>query len=94
MITKQEITHLASLAKLSLSDEEKETLTKEMGSIIDFAHKLEEADCGDIDAMLHAGDGKNVFREDEIKPSYKTSEILQNAPMQDEGCFIVPRTVE
>ena len=94
MITVKEVEHLADLANLTLTDVEKARLTKEMGSIIDFAKKLDETDCESVNPTMHANAKTNVFREDEIKPSYKACEILQNAPETDEGCFAVPRTVE
>ena len=93
-ITKKEVEHLAKLARLTLTDEEKDRLTKEMGSIIEFAQKLDGTDYNSVQPTMHANSKTNVFREDEIKPSFKASEILQNAPQEDEGCFVVPRTVE
>ncbi|MBQ7718899.1 MAG: Asp-tRNA(Asn)/Glu-tRNA(Gln) amidotransferase subunit GatC [Clostridia bacterium] len=93
-ITKKEVEHLANLARLTLSDDEKARLTREMSNIIDFAQKLDETDYDSVKPTMHANAKTNVFREDEIKPSFKASEILQNAPQQDEGCFVVPRTVE
>ncbi len=92
-ITMQEIEHLARLSKLALSDEEKERLTGEMQSILSFADKLSALDTV-ADPTMFAGEGQNVFREDEIQPSLSTAEILQNAPEQDMECFVVPKTVE
>ncbi len=92
-ITMQEIEHLAKLSKLALSEEEKACLTGEMQSILSFADKLSKLDTA-ADPTMFAADGKNVFREDEIKPSLSTAEILQNAPEADMECFVVPKTVE
>ncbi|MBO4897753.1 MAG: Asp-tRNA(Asn)/Glu-tRNA(Gln) amidotransferase subunit GatC [Clostridia bacterium] len=93
-ITIKEIEHLAKLARLNLSDEEKERLTGEMSGILDFAHKLNELDVSDISPTMHVGADSNVFREDVARESYPTSEILRNAAEADEGCFLVPKTVE
>ena len=92
-ITIQEIEHLAKLSKLELSGEEKERLTEEMQSILAFADKLSALSTM-ADPTMFAGEGRNVFREDEIKPSLPTEAILQNAPEKDMGCFVVPKTVE
>lgn len=92
-ITMQEIEHLARLSKLALSDGEKQRLTGEMQSILAFADKLSALDTA-ADPTMFASDGQNVFREDAILPSLPTGAILQNAPEQDMGCFVVPKTVE
>ncbi len=89
----QEIEHLAKLSKLELCEEEKERLTGEMQGILAFADKL-SALSTTADPTMFAGEGKNVFREDEICPSLSTDAILQNAPDKDMGCFVVPKTVE
>ncbi|MBR5218905.1 MAG: Asp-tRNA(Asn)/Glu-tRNA(Gln) amidotransferase subunit GatC [Clostridia bacterium] len=93
-ITVKEIEHLANLARLSLSDEEKTRLQDEVGNIIAFADKINEIDVSDINPTMHAADIYNVFREDEIKKSFSTEKILQNAPENDGKCFVVPKTVE
>jgi len=92
-ITMQEIEHLAKLSKLALSEEEKERLTGEMQSILEFADKLSALDTA-ADPTMFAAEGRNVFRADEIRPSLPTSALLQNAPEADMECFVVPKTVE
>lgn len=93
-ITIKEIEHLAKLARLNLSDEEKSRLSGEMSGILDFAQKLSELDVSNISPTMHMGTSSNVFREDVAKPSYPTAEILKNAAEADESCFLVPKTVE
>jgi len=93
-ITQQKVEYVAKLARLSLTDEQKERLTGEMGNIISFADKLSELDTSGVEASAHAIAVENVFREDEIKPSYNRDEILANAPSQQSGCFSVPKIVE
>ena len=93
-ITIKEIEHLAKLARLNLSDEEKSRLSGEMSGILDFAQKLSELDVSNISPTMHVGTSSNVFREDVAKPSYPTAEILKNAAEADESCFLVPKTVE
>ena len=93
-ITIKEIEHLAKLSRLNLTDEEKERLTGEMAGILQFSAKLDEVDSKDVSPMMHVGNVTNVFREDEAKESYDRKDILKNAPKSDEGCFLVPKTVE
>ena len=93
-ITKEEILHVASLARLKFSEEDAEKLTQDMANIIDFADKLEKLDTNDIVPTAHAIPIENAFRADEVKPSFERREILKNAPDFDEEGFIVPKVVE
>lgn len=93
-ITKEEVLHVAKLAKLSLSEEETTKLQSDMESIIEFANTLSELDTKDVFATAHARPMKNAFREDVIKPSYDREEILKNAPQAEDDGFAVPKVVE
>ncbi|MDD6308689.1 MAG: Asp-tRNA(Asn)/Glu-tRNA(Gln) amidotransferase subunit GatC [Clostridia bacterium] len=90
----KEIEHLADLARLALSEKEKEQLSREVGQMIEFADKLSTLDTTDTDPTMFAANVYNVFREDEAMPSLPTAAILQNAPSADMECFVVPKTVE
>lgn len=93
-ITGETITHVANLARLNISEQEKERLTKEMGNILAYVDKLNELDTSNVEPTAHVMPIKNVLREDEIKESYQRDKILANATSQDEGCFKVPKIVE
>ncbi|MDK2799468.1 MAG: aspartyl-tRNA(Asn)/glutamyl-tRNA(Gln) amidotransferase subunit [Clostridiales bacterium] len=93
-ITREQVEHVANLARLNLTEEEKERLTSEMESIIAFADKLNELDTSEVEPTAHAIPIQNVFREDVVEPSYDRGKILQNAPSQEKGCFKVPNIVE
>ncbi len=93
-ITQEQVEYVAKLARLNLSGEQKERLTGEMADIIAFADKLSELDTSGVEASAHSIAVENVFREDEIIPSYEQRDILANAPTQDSGCFSVPKVVE
>lgn len=93
-ITISEIEHLAKLARLNLTDEEKERLTGEMAGILQFSAKLDEVDSSNVSPTMHVGNVVNVFREDEVRESLPKKDILKNAPKADDDCFIVPKTVE
>lgn len=93
-ITKEEILHVAKLAKLTLSEEETESLRSDMESIIDFANTLNELDTEGVKPTAHARYMVNALREDIIKESYSEEDILKNAPMSEDGGFAVPKVVE
>ena len=93
-ITKEEILHVAKLAKLNLSEEEPESLRSDMESIIDFANTLSELDTEGVVPTAHARYMVNALREDVIKDSYSEEDILKNAPYQEDGGFAVPKVVE
>ena len=93
MVTTKDIEYVAKLAKLKLSDEEKERLVNQMGDIVEFANKISELDTEGIKPTNHILEVKNVFREDELKESYTRDEILKNAPKKEAGCIVVPSLV-
>jgi aspartyl-tRNA(Asn)/glutamyl-tRNA(Gln) amidotransferase subunit C len=93
-ITKEEVLHVAKLARLNLTEEETERLMSDMGSIIGFADKLNELDTEGVVPTAHAIPMQNAFREDEVKPSYDREDILKNAPSSDGDGFLIPKVVE
>ena len=93
-ITNAEVLHVASLARLKLSEEEAKRLETDMAGIIEFADKLNELDTEGVVPTAHAIPMQNAFRADEVKPSFDRREILKNAPDFDEEGFIVPKVVE
>lgn len=93
-ISKEEVLHVASLARLKFSDADAEKLEADMAEIINFADTLGELDTADIVPTAHAIPMQNAFRADEVKPSFERREILKNAPDFDEEGFIVPKVVE
>jgi len=93
-ITKDIIEHVANLARLNLTETEKDKLTVEIAEIIAYFDKLNELDTTGIEPTSHVLPIKNVFREDKVEKSYDRDKILRNAPSQDDGCFKVPKVVE
>ncbi|MBE6828747.1 MAG: Asp-tRNA(Asn)/Glu-tRNA(Gln) amidotransferase subunit GatC [Ruminococcaceae bacterium] len=92
MITHEEILNIANLAKLSVSDEELDELTKDMSEIIGFADTINAASAGASD-FDNINNLSNVFREDTVVPSYDREEILKNAESRDDGYFLVKKRV-
>lgn len=93
-ISEQEVRHIASLARLKLSDEEIDKLTYELGEMKEFVEKLNEVDVSMVDATSYIVDKKNVLREDQLTQSFDRELILKNAPAKEAGCISVPKVVE
>lgn len=94
IISDETIEYVGILAKLELSPEEKEQAKKDMGSMLDYIDKLGELDTEGVEPMSHVFPVKNVFREDVVTNGNTREELLQNAPGEKDGMFMVPRTFE
>ena len=94
VISDETIEYVGILAKLMLSDEEKEQAKKDMGSMLDYIDKLGELDTTDVEPMSHVFPVNNVFREDVVTNGDDRDNIIANAPEEKDGGFKVPRTVE
>lgn len=94
IITDETIEYVSILAKLDLSEEEKEQAKKDMGSMLDYIDKLNELDTQGVEPMSHVFSVSNVFREDVITNGNERDEMLKNAPDKKDGCYKVPKTVE
>jgi len=94
MISRDEVLHIAKLAKLQLSEEEIRQYQEQLSRILEYFKKLEELDTSNVEPMKHILDVHNVFRADEPEPSVSPEEALKNAPKRRDGFFEVPRVVE
>lgn len=93
-ISKEQVRHVADLARLSLTDEEVELFAKQLGDIIDYAELLNELDTEGVEPTTHVLDLKNVMRKDEPKKWITQEEALKNAPDVQDGQFRVPAILE
>lgn len=93
VISDETIEYVGILAKLELSDEEKEQAKKDMGSMLDYIDKLNELDTEGVEPMSHVFSVHNVFREDVVENGDGSEKTLANAPEKKEGAFKVPKTV-
>jgi aspartyl-tRNA(Asn)/glutamyl-tRNA(Gln) amidotransferase subunit C len=89
-----DIEHVAKLARLALTDEEKERLRAQLGMILEHAAKVGEVAAADVPPTASAIARANVFREDEVEPSLPVDEAVRNAPEREGDRFRVPRIVE
>ncbi len=94
IISDETIEYVGILAKLELSDEEKEAAKKDMGRMLDYIDKLNELDTAGVEPMSHVFPVSNVFREDEVENGDDHEEMLANAPKVKDGMYMVPKTVE
>lgn len=93
-ISDETIEYVGILAKLELSPEEKERAKDDMGQMLHYFDKLRELDTDGIQPMSHIFPVQNVFRQDVVAESSAREKILQNAPLERNGCFQVPRTIQ
>jgi aspartyl-tRNA(Asn)/glutamyl-tRNA(Gln) amidotransferase subunit C len=93
-ITRAEVEHVARLARLELSEAEKETFTGQMDAILAYVEKLNELNTSDIVPTAHAVPMENAFRQDEPAPSLGVENALANAPDRVDGFFRVPKVIE
>ncbi len=89
-----DIDHVAALARLKLTDREKEIFSRQVVDIIRYIDKLNELDTSGIEPTAHVLPMKNIFREDEIRASLPRDSALRNAPERDGGFYRVPRIIE
>ncbi|HEY8281981.1 MAG TPA: Asp-tRNA(Asn)/Glu-tRNA(Gln) amidotransferase subunit GatC [Leifsonia sp.] len=88
-ISAEQVAHLASLARIDLSPEEIESLTSELGQIVDAVAKVTEVAGPDVPATSHPLPLTNVFRSDEVRPSLTVEQALSGAPDRDGDRFKV-----
>lgn len=88
------IEYVGILAKLELSEEEKEQAKKDMARMLDYIDKLGELDTEGVEPMSHVFPVRNVFREDDVTNGDDRENILRNAPAEKDGMFVVPQTFE
>ena len=93
-ITMQDVEHVANLARLNLSAEEKEQFAGQLNAILKYADKLNELDTSNIEPTSHVLPLANVMREDEVRPSWPIEQVLANAPDEEDGHFKVPAVLE
>jgi aspartyl-tRNA(Asn)/glutamyl-tRNA(Gln) amidotransferase subunit C len=92
-LTREEVLHVATLARLSLEPAEVELFTRQLNDILAYVEKLQELDTTDVPPLAHVIPVSNVFREDAVTPGLDREAALDNAPAREEGAFLVPRII-
>ena len=88
--TRDELLHVARLARLALTEEELERLGGQLEAILDAVSKVSELDLADVPPTAHPLDLVNVLASDEPRPSLERDVALRNAPLAEDGAFRVP----
>lgn len=92
-ISREEVAHVAKLARLDLSEQEQDRMTGQMNDILGYMEKLNALDTKNISATTHAIELRNVFRADVVHPSLDREQVLANSPESDGVSFIVPKVI-
>ncbi len=93
-ISRDETRHVAALAALDLSDEEIEQLAGDLSAILSYVEKLSELDTDMVEPTSHAVEMKTLFRQDEVTNGEAVDDALANAPVREDGFFVVPTIIE
>lgn len=93
-ITTKDVEHVANLARLELSEQEKEQFAGQLNAILKYAEKLNELNTDDVEPTSHVLPVYNVMREDAVRESVSNETALRNAPDDEDGQFKVPAVLE
>ncbi len=93
-ITKEAVEHVAQLARLGITEEEKEEFAKDLSSILEYIDKLNRVNTEGVEPTAHILPIHNVFREDAVKPSLSIEEALMNAPDREDRFIKVPAILD
>ena len=93
-ISKEEVEHVALLARLKFSENEKDRFTIQLNRILEYMDQLGKLNTSHIEPTFHAVARVNIFREDSVKSSLPRDLSLKNAPDRDRGFFRVPKIIE
>lgn len=93
MLTKKQVEHVALLARLELSEEEKEKYASQLSAILEYAEALNKLDTEHVPPTAHVLPIKNVFREDAVEDHLSNDRATMNAPAKEGNYFKVPKIV-
>ena len=91
MITVKDVEHVAKLARLELTEAEKEKFATQLGDVLKYVEQMNEVDTSSVEPMAHAVDFVNVMRDDVVKYEQTKEELMKNAPDAEDGFFKVPK---
>lgn len=94
MISKEQVSHVADLARLEFDENELNNFTSQLDKIVDFVDQLSEVDTEGVEPTTHISNATNVFREDVPKQGTSRQELLKNVPEQVDGLIRVPAIID
>ena len=93
-LSEEEVEHVAKLARLEITESEKEAFSQHLSAILTYVDQLRAVETKGIDPTATVVEQANVFREDCVQPSLPVEKALANAPEAQDGCFVVPKIIE
>jgi len=93
-LDKEQVQHIAKLARLKLADEEFGETVEKLSRIVDFVDQLSQAATTDVMPMAHPLDAAQRLRPDEVTEPNDRDHVQQNAPATDGGLYLVPKVIE
>ncbi|MBS4209573.1 Asp-tRNA(Asn)/Glu-tRNA(Gln) amidotransferase subunit GatC [Bacillus sp. FJAT-50079] len=93
-ISKEQVLHVANLARLEINDGEAEKFTKELAQMIEMAETLNQLDTANIEPTTHVFNQKNVMREDVVTEGLPIEQVMKNVPDHQDGLIKVPTIIE
>ncbi|MCK5494634.1 MAG: Asp-tRNA(Asn)/Glu-tRNA(Gln) amidotransferase subunit GatC [Candidatus Omnitrophica bacterium] len=94
MVNKQNLEHVSNLASIEIEEDKKEFFAAQLSKIINYIDKLKELDVRGVEPMRGLHVKGNVFREDKVKDFIHNEDILQNAPLSQDGYFKIPKVID
>jgi aspartyl-tRNA(Asn)/glutamyl-tRNA(Gln) amidotransferase subunit C len=89
-LSREDVEKVALLARLQLTPDETDVMTRHLGRIVEYVEQLRELDTADVEPLAHAMELQNVFADDVLCPSLAREQALANAPKRDAECYRVP----
>ena len=93
-LTRDQVAHIAALARLKLSESEQDAMATDLGQILEYVEKLRELDTSDIEPMAHAIPLATPLRADRASPGIDPELALANAPLREASAFVVPKVID
>lgn len=93
-LSEAEVRHVAALARLDLSDDEVQSLAKDMNQILGYVAKLGELDTSDVVPTTHVVDMSTPYRDDVVSCTPSPADAMANAPKAEDNQFVVPSIIE
>ncbi|MFW6062414.1 MAG: Asp-tRNA(Asn)/Glu-tRNA(Gln) amidotransferase subunit GatC [Planctomycetota bacterium] len=87
------VRHIGKLSRIELSEQEVETLSRQLGSLLTYFDKLQQLDTEGVAPMPHAVELRNVLADDQVRPGLTTEQALANAPAEEDDLFRVPKVL-
>ena len=92
-ISEKDVEHIANLARIELTEEEKRCFTEQFNTILEYFEIINDLDTEEVPPTSHVIDVTNAFREDQVSPSLNLEDVLKNASKKERGFFKAPKII-